>query len=65
MMPIGALLGGLLAAELGTRGAMWAMTGMLPLTSIFIVLSPLRRMQDLPTARTNNGSVGNEAFGCR
>jgi MFS family permease len=50
MMPVGALLGGLLASELGIRGAIWVMTGILPLTSLFIVLSPLRRLRNLPAA---------------
>jgi MFS family permease len=54
MMPIGALLGGLLASELGIRDAMWVMTGILPLTSMFIVLSPLRRLRNLPAGRPDN-----------
>ena len=49
MMPVGALLGGALASALGIRGGMWVMTGILPLTAMFIVFSPLRRMRDLPT----------------
>ena len=48
MMPLGALLGGLLAALLGVRGAMWATTGLLPLAGMFIVFSPLRRLRTLP-----------------
>jgi len=49
MMPLGALLGGLLATWFGIRGAMWATTGLLPLTAAFIVFSPLRRLRTLPT----------------
>ena len=48
MMPAGALLGGALASALGIRGGMWVMTAILPLTAMFIVFSPLRRMRDLP-----------------
>jgi MFS family permease len=48
MMPLGALLGGLLAIQLGVQGAMWVMTGLLPLTAMFIVFSPLRRLRTLP-----------------
>jgi MFS family permease len=50
MMPLGALLGGLLATLLGVRGAMWTMTGLLPLAGMFIVFSPLRRLRTLPGA---------------
>ncbi|HEX4290980.1 MAG TPA: hypothetical protein VH021_18790, partial [Trebonia sp.] len=44
------LLGGLLATLLGVRGAMWTMTGLLPLAGMFIVFSPLRRLRTLPGA---------------
>jgi methionine synthase II (cobalamin-independent)/MFS family permease len=59
-MPLGALLGGLLATELGVRDAMWATTGLLPLTALFIVLSPLRRLRSLPT-QPSISSYRNEA----
>jgi MFS family permease len=49
MMPVGALLGGALAAALGIRTAMLATTALLPLTAMFILASPLRRIRDLPT----------------
>ena len=48
MMPLGALLGGLLATRFGIRDAMWATTGLLPLTAAFIIFSPLRRLRTLP-----------------
>lgn len=48
-MPVGALLGGAVAAWLGVRDAMWAMTALLPLTAGFLICSPLRRMRTLPT----------------
>ena len=48
MMPLGALLGGALAAQFGIQAAMWAMTGLLPLSAAFIVFSPLRRLRALP-----------------
>ena len=48
VMPLGALLGGLLAAHFGIREAMWAMTGLLPLTTLLIIFSPLRRLRSLP-----------------
>jgi MFS family permease len=49
-MPLGALSGGLLAAQFGLRPAMWAMTSLLPLTAGFIVFSPLWRLRTLPAA---------------
>lgn len=48
-MPVGAVLGGAVAATLGLRDAMWAMTGLLPLTSLVLWISPLARLRDLPT----------------
>lgn len=48
MMPLGALLGGVLAAQFGIQAAMWATAGLLPLSATFIVFSPLRRLRTLP-----------------
>lgn len=65
MIPIGALLAGTLAALLGVHQALWVMTGLLPATSLFLVLSPLRRMRDLPTAPahwTPSGPPSEEAL---
>jgi MFS family permease len=47
-IPVGALLAGVVATKLGIREAMWAMTALLPLTSLFLVASPLRRLRVLP-----------------
>jgi MFS family permease len=48
-IPVGALLAGLIATKLGIREAMWAMTALLPLTSLFLIASPLRRLRELPS----------------
>ncbi len=49
MIPLGALLAGTLAALLGVHEALWVMTGLLPATSLFLLLSPLRRLRELPS----------------
>jgi MFS family permease len=48
-IPVGALLAGLVATKLGIREAMWVMTALLPLTSLFLIASPLRRLRELPS----------------
>jgi hypothetical protein len=48
-MPLGALLAGALATVFGLRDALWIMTGLLPATSVFLFVSPLRRLRSLPT----------------
>jgi MFS family permease len=50
-MPVGALLGGGLAAALGIRPALWILAGALILPALVPVLSPIRGRHDLPTAR--------------
>jgi MFS family permease len=47
-MPLGAILAGIVAAALGLRGAMWAMTGLLPLAALILVASPFLRLRVLP-----------------
>jgi len=49
-IPIGALLAGGLASALGVREAMWIMTALLPVSSLFLLASPLRRLRILPDA---------------
>lgn len=48
-IPIGALVGGALATALGPRGGMWVMTALVPLSGLFLLLSPVRTVRDLPT----------------
>jgi MFS family permease len=47
-MPLGAVLGGALSAWLGLDGALWITTAIVPLSTVFLLTSPLRRMRDLP-----------------
>lgn len=47
-IPIGALVGGALANALGPRGGMWVMTALVPLSGLFLLLSPVRTVRDLP-----------------
>ncbi|MEU6391980.1 MFS transporter [Streptomyces sp. NPDC046939] len=48
-IPLGALLGGVLAETLGLRTAMWLSVGLLPLCGLVLLASPMRRDRDLPT----------------
>ncbi|MCP9985416.1 MFS transporter [Streptomyces sudanensis] len=50
-IPVGALLGGLLGDAAGYRPAMWTMTGIVALSWLLLVLSPIRRERDLPGTR--------------
>ncbi|WP_158882502.1 MFS transporter [Amycolatopsis anabasis] len=47
-MPIGGLLGGALGEWLGVRGTVWVAAVAAPLTVVPLLLSPLRRMRDIP-----------------
>ena len=50
-IPIGAMLGGVLADRLGVVPALWITTGLFPLAAlIFSISGPLRRWRELPTA---------------
>lgn len=48
MMPVGALLAGVLATALGVRTALWILTAMIAASGLVFVLSPLRHLRDLP-----------------
>lgn len=48
-IPVGALLAGTLAANLGLRPTMWIMAAGVPLASLVLLLGPIRRHRDLPT----------------
>lgn len=47
-MPLGALLGGALASTAGLPVAMWFSTALVPLAAVILIVSPIRRMRDLP-----------------
>jgi MFS family permease len=50
-IPLGALLGGWLGTVLDLRTAMWITTAGVPLAALVLLLSPVGRTRDLPTAR--------------
>ncbi len=56
-MPIGALLGGVLASTLGLPAALWTTTAMVPFGAIFLYASPLRCMRELPATRAGASSA--------
>jgi MFS family permease len=49
-IPIGAVLAGLLARDLGTRPTLWIMLAGLALSSLVLLVGPLKSMRDLPAA---------------
>lgn len=51
VLPIGALLGGVLGTALGVRPAMWLLVAGVPLSGLVLLLSPIRRHRDLPAQR--------------
>ena len=56
MMPVGALLAGVLATVLGVRGALWILTAMIAASGVFFLLTPVRHLRDLPQRRQPNPS---------
>ncbi|MBM0231735.1 hypothetical protein JNW91_07600 [Micromonospora sp. STR1_7] len=49
-IPIGALLGGALSTLLGVRTTIWITASAFALSSLILVLSPIRRHRQLPSA---------------
>ncbi|TCP55178.1 putative MFS family arabinose efflux permease [Tamaricihabitans halophyticus] len=52
VLPIGALLGGVVGEWLGVRPAIWISTGGSILSVLWVLCSPLRRMRDVPADAT-------------
>jgi predicted MFS family arabinose efflux permease len=48
MMPVGALLAGVLATELGVRAALWILTALIAASGLTFLLTPMRHLRDLP-----------------
>jgi MFS family permease len=48
MMPVGALLAGVLATVLGVKGALWILTALIASTGLLYLLTPMRHLRDLP-----------------
>lgn len=49
MMPVGALIAGLLSSALGTRPALWLLCAGISASSLIFLVSPVRNMRDLPS----------------
>jgi predicted MFS family arabinose efflux permease len=48
MMPVGALLAGVLATTLGVRVALWILTALIAASGLTFLLTPMRHLRDLP-----------------
>jgi MFS family permease len=48
MMPVGALLAGVLATTLGVRTALWILTALIATAGLTFLLTPIRHLRDLP-----------------
>jgi MFS family permease len=48
MMPVGALLAGVLATALGVRAALWVLTALIAASGLTFLLTPMRHLRDLP-----------------
>ncbi len=48
-IPLGSLLGGVLGTAIGVRDALWVGAAGIVLAPVFVLLSPLRGLRDLPT----------------
>jgi len=48
MMPVGALLAGVLATALGVRAALWILTGLISASGLTFLLTPMRGLRELP-----------------
>jgi MFS family permease len=58
-MPAGALLAGILGQALGIRTTLWVLTAGIASSSLFCLVSPMRRLRDLPPAHnTQTGRSG-------
>ena len=57
MMPVGALLAGVLATVLCVRGALWILTALIAASGLLYLLTPMRHLRDLPQRSQPNPSV--------
>jgi MFS family permease len=48
MMPVGALLAGVLATTMGVRAALWILTSVYAASGFTFLLTPIRHLRDLP-----------------
>jgi MFS family permease len=48
MMPVGAVLAGVLATALGVRAALWILSALIAASGLTFLLTPMRHLRDLP-----------------
>jgi predicted MFS family arabinose efflux permease len=58
MMPVGALLAGVLATVLGVRAALWILTALIAASGLTFLLTPMRHRRDLPRRPAETASPG-------
>jgi predicted MFS family arabinose efflux permease len=57
MMPVGALLAGVLATTLGVRTALWILTALIAASGLTFLLTPMRHLRDLPPRPADGAAV--------
>jgi predicted MFS family arabinose efflux permease len=63
MMPVGALLAGVLATALGVRAALWILTALIAASGLTLLLTPMRHLRDLPRLPAEDGVPVSDALG--
>ena len=58
MMPVGALLAGVLATAMGVRAALWILTAMIAASGLAFLLTPMRHLLDLPQRPAETANPG-------
>jgi len=61
MMPVGALLAGVLATALGVRAALWILTALIAASGLTFLLTPMRHLRDLPRSLVRERASANAA----
>jgi predicted MFS family arabinose efflux permease len=63
MMPVGALLAGVLATALGVRGALWVLTALIAASGLTFLLTPMRHLRDLPQPPADDSVLAGAPLG--
>ncbi|MGH3156585.1 MAG: hypothetical protein ACRDNF_08445, partial [Streptosporangiaceae bacterium] len=58
MMPVGALLAGVLATALGVTAALWILTTLIAASGLTFLLTPMRHLHDLPRRPAETANPG-------
>ena len=65
MMPVGALLAGVLATALGVRAALWILTALIAGSGLTLLLTPMRHRRDLPRRPAEDSVAAPKSAGHR